>query len=254
MSVFIADLQNQMQKLSARKKYIVFLIIEVLICVVWCLISVALGKVAARGLDMEGAGGLLTGDMPMTMLNFFIQVYVPLIIFMAACDLFTGEAADGTLRAGFMRPVSRFKQYASRVVAIWILAVVYLVILFVLTTLMKGLLSHSMAGLGGAFASYFLDIIPLLVLVLFAVLMNQFSGSTSLSVILCIIVYIGLLAFGVLVPRASGLLFTGYLQWHNLWVGTALPFGPALTKLGILAGYGTVFACIGYYLFERKEV
>ncbi|MDO4552252.1 MAG: ABC transporter permease [Bacillota bacterium] len=239
-----------MRKLTARKKYIVFLIIEILICVLWCVISLALGRVAAGSV----ASDLLLADMPMSMLGFFTQIYTPLIIFMAACDLFTSEVHDGTIRAGFMRPVSRFKQFASRVLAIWILAAVYLVVLFVLTTAIKGVLAGSTAGLGASFISYFLDLAPLLVLVLFAAFINQFSGSPSLSVILCVILYIGFYVLGILEPRMSGLLFTGYLQWHNLWVGTALPFGAALAKVGILAGYGMVLGCAGYYLFERREV
>ena len=39
----------------------------------------------------------------------------------------------------------------------------------------------------------------------------------------------------------------------NLWIGTTLPFLPMLSRIGLLAGYGLVFACGGYLLFERKE-
>lgn len=42
--------------------------------------------------------------------------------------------------------------------------------------------------------------------------------------------------------------------WHNVWVGVTLPFFAILSKIGMLAGYGTVFGCIGYYLYERREV
>ena len=51
----------------------------------------------------------------------------------------------------------------------------------------------------------------------------------------------------------GGLVFTGYLRWHNLWIGIALPFFSLLPRIGLLAGYGLVFGCCGYLLFDRKE-
>ena len=135
-----------------------------------------------------------------------------------------------------------------------LIAVTYLVTLFVLTTVMQAVGAHDLTGILTAFASYFLDIIPMLVLVLFAGMINQFSGSTSLSMLICIIMYIGLYVIGIIVPQAGSLLFTGYMQWHNVWVGVTIPFFAILSKIGMIAGYGMVFGCIGYYLYERREV
>ena len=58
---------------------------------------------------------------------------------------------------------------------------------------------------------------------------------------------------GDLPPRGGGLVFTGYLRWHNLWIGITLPFFSLLPRIGLLAGYGLVFGCGGYWLFDRKE-
>ena len=250
MRTFISSLKNELKKISARKKYFVFLIIEIAICVVSWLISMAIGR-ASNGMV---SSSMMLSNMPLYMLSFFIQIYVPLIIFMATCDLFVSEIHDGTIRATFMRPISRLKQYFSKAAAVLILAAVYLVTLFILTTIIKGIGAHSMQGLLPGFLSYFLDIIPLIVLVLFAAMINQFSNSPSLSIIICIIIYIGLYVVGVVVPQMSGLLFTGYSQWHNLWIGVTLPLRAMIAKMGILVGYGTIFGCIGYYLFERREL
>ncbi len=59
--------------------------------------------------------------------------------------------------------------------------------------------------------------------------------------------------YGDLSARGGGLVFTGYLRWHNLWIGIALPFFSLLPRIGLLAGYGLVFGCCGYLLFDRKE-
>ena len=250
MKIFIANLKNELRKLLSRKKYYVFLIIEVAICILWGLISMAVSKASGGVVNSE----ILLSGLSMSMLGFFIQIYIPLIIFMASCDLFTGELHDGTIRSAVMRPISRAKQYFSKITAVMLIAVTYLVTLFVLTTVMQAVGAHDLTGILTAFASYFLDIIPMLVLVLFAGMINQFSGSTSLSMLICIIMYIGLYVIGIIVPQAGSLLFTGYMQWHNVWVGVTIPFFAILSKIGMIAGYGMVFGCIGYYLYERREV
>lgn len=250
MKIFIANLKNELRKLAARKKYYVFLIIEVAMCIMWGLISMAISR-ASQGVIR--ADMILSG-LPMTVLGFFIQVYIPLIIFMASCDVFSMEVHDGTIRASYMRPVSRAKQYFSKITAVTVVALTYLMVLFVLTTVVQAMGARDMTGILAAFMSYFLDIIPMIVLVMFAGMINQFSGSTSLSMLICIIIYIGLYVAGLVIPQAGSLLFTGYMQWHNVWVGVTLPFFAILSKIGMLAGYGMVFGCTGYYLYERREV
>ncbi len=253
MTTFIASLQNELMKIFTRKKFFVLLIIEILICILCGGVNYLIGKASAGAVSTS----LMLSNMPMNMLSFFIQIYVPLMILMASSDLFASEVQDGTIRASFMRPVSRFKLYASKVTAITIMAVIYLAVLFVLTTIMKlvgGSGIASATGIVDSFFAYFLDIFPIIVLVLFAAMLNQLLNSPSLSIVICVIIYIGLYILGIVVPQASGLLFTGYLQWHNLWLGVTLPFGAMLSKIGLIFGYGLVFGCIGYYLFERKEV
>ncbi|QAT42160.1 ABC transporter permease [Aminipila luticellarii] len=253
MTTFIASLKNELMKIFTRKKFLVLLIIEILICILCGGVNYLIGKASAGAVSTS----LMLSNMPMNMLSFFIQIYIPLMIFMASCDLFALEVQDGTIRASFMRPVSRFKLYASKITAITIMSVLYLGVLFVLTTIMRwagGSASTAAMGLVGSFAAYFLDIFPLIILILFAAMLNQFSSSPSLSIIICVILYAGLYIMGILVPQASGLLFTGYAEWHKLWLGITLPFVSMLSKISLLVGYGLVFGCIGYYLFERKEV
>lgn len=253
MTTFIASLQNELMKIFTRKKFFVLLIIEVLICILCGGVNYLIGKASAGAVSAS----LMLSNMPMNMLSFFIQIYIPLMILMASCDLFASEVQDGTIRASFMRPVSRFKLYASKITAITIMAVIYLVVLFILTTVIKLLAGTGIAsatGIVDSFFAYFLDIFPMIVLVLFAAMLNQFLNSPSLSIVICVIIYIGLYILGIVVPQASGLLFTGYSQWHNLWLGVTLPITAMLSKIGILLGYGLIFGCIGYYLFERKEV
>lgn len=249
MRTFTASLRNEWIKITKRKKFLVFIIIEVLICLgVWG-VNEMLGRISDGAIPRA----LIMGKLPLSMLSFFVQLYIPLLIVMTACDLYSGEAHDGTLRASFMRPISRFKLYASKAAAVFCMAAVYMGVLFVMTSAMKLIGAGSLAGMGGNIAAYLLDMVPLAILVLFVAMLNQFTNSPSLTMVLCIILYVGLNILGILLPQFSGLMFTGYTQWHNLWLGFGLPIRSMLAKIGLLGGYGLIFGCVGYYLFERKE-
>ena len=91
------------------------------------------------------------------------------------------------------------------------------------------------------------------VLILFFALINRLVKGSSLTVLLCVVCYVALVVFGTYMPSVGGLVFTGYLRWHNLWIGVTLPFLSLLPRIGLLAGYGLVFGCGGYLLFDRKE-
>jgi ABC-2 type transport system permease protein len=244
----LAGTVNEFQKLLAKKKYIVFFIIEISICVLILLIESALNRVSAGIIEFGAV------DMSLMMLTFFIQVYVPLIIFMASCDTFSSEIQDGTVKAVLMRPVSRLKIFLSKITAVMLLAVAYLASLFLVTILLEALFSGGIRSFWVSFGAYILDIVPLFILVLMAVFINQLTKSPTLAMFMLILIYALLSIVGIFIPQLSGLLFTGYSQWHNIWIGQTIPFMPMLSKIGLLAGYGAVFMSGAYYLFDRREI
>ncbi|NLM61207.1 MAG: hypothetical protein GX193_03920, partial [Clostridiales bacterium] len=97
MQRYWAGTLNEIDKLLAKKKYYVFLAIEIAICI----LMLILDKLFARASD-----GFITfgaADLSLMMLTFFIHVYIPLIIFMASCDAFSSEYNDGTVKAILIR-------------------------------------------------------------------------------------------------------------------------------------------------------
>lgn len=249
MQQFIANLKNEGFKLRKRKKYWVFLILGCAVSMASALRLLIANYITDGAVSREAIlGGLMNSN-----LFFVIILFLPLMAIMASCDLFVGEEVDHTIRFSLMRPVRREKLFFSKALAVFLLCAIDLAVIFVVTTLTQLILGGGAGGIASSFGACVLDLIPLAVLVLFFTLVNQLARSSSLTVLLCVVLYLGLVALGTYLPSVGGLVFVGYLRWHNLWIGTTLPFLPMLSRIGLLAGYGLVFACGGYLLFERKE-
>ena len=249
MAQFMANWKNELFKLRKRKKYFVFLILGCLICVASALRLVIANYITGGALSPETVlGGLTNANLP-----FFLLVFLPLMAIMAACDLFAGEQADHTIRFSLMRPVGKGKLFFSKAAAVFTLCAFDLAVLYLVTTLTQVILGGGTRGVAPSFLACLLDLIPLAVLVLFFCLVNQLVKGSGLTVLLCVVLYVGFIAVGTYLPAFGGLLFTGYLRWHNLWIGVTLPILSLLSRIGLLAGYGLVFACGGYLLFDRKE-
>lgn len=250
MTQFMANWHNEVFKLRKRKKYLVFLILGCLVCVASALRLVVVNYITGGGISREVVlGGLVTSNLP-----FFLLVFLPLMAIMASCDLFVSEYADRTIRFSLMRPIGQGKLFFSKAAAVFLLCAVDLAVLYLVTAGTQVVLGGGAKGLGSSLGACLLDLIPMAVLILFFCLLNQLGRGASLSVLLCVVLYLLFLALGTYLPAVGGLLFTGYLRWHNLWIGVTLPLGAMLSRIGLLVGYGLVFGCAGYLLFARKEV
>lgn len=249
MERFAANLRNELFKLRKRKKYLVFLILGGILCVASALRVLVVtyftdGEVSRQAI----LGGLTSSNLP-----FILLIFLPLMAIMATGDLFVGEQSDHTIRFSLMRPVSKGKLFFSKAAAVLVLCAFDLAVLYLVSTLAQVALGGGTKGILTSLGACLLDLIPLAVLVLFFSLLNQMLKGAGLTVLLCIVVYIILLLMGTYLPAVGGLVFTGYLRWHNLWIGITLPFLSLLPRIGLLAGYGLIFGCCGYFLFERKE-
>lgn len=249
MERFFANLSNELFKLRKRKKYLVFLSLGSAICVASALRVLIVNYITDGGVSRQAIlGGLMSSN-----LTFLLLLFLPLMAIMATCDLFVGEQVDHTIRFSLMRPVGKGKIFFSKAAAAFLLCAFDLAVMYVVTTLTQVCLGGGTEGILTSLGASLLDLIPLAVLVLFFSLINQLVKGSSLTVLLCVVCYIGLLILGTYTPAVGGLVFTGYLRWHNLWIGITLPLLSLLPRIGLLAGYGLVFGCCGYLLFDRRE-
>ena len=251
MKAFSAAYRNEAAKMLRRKKYIVFIIIGVLICIIWA----GLGSFASGLIGAHGGFFINLTPTPMGVLPFFLQVMIPLLIFMGVTDLITAEGSDHTMKAMICRPVERWKLYASKLLAVLTYAAVYLICVFIVSTALNQTLGRPLeiGALFTTLGSYAITVPPLAVLVSFAALAALFGRSATLTMFILVAIYMAMSILPIIFPILAEILFTSYLGWYRLWVG-ALPSASRLIHmLTIVIGYGVVFYTAGSLLFDRKE-
>ena len=251
MRAFLAAYKNETDKIIRRKKYIVFLIIGVAICVLWAVI----GGLVSNLIGRYGGLFVVLTPTPMGVLPFFLQILLPLLIFMGVADLITSEGADHTMKAMICRPVERWKLYTAKLGAVMSYVTLYLACVFTTSLILNQLFGRGL-GLDGfmrALASYALTIPTLAVLAAFAAFVALFGRSGSLVMFLLVVIYLAMSVLPVFFPILSELLFTSFLGWHRLWVGVTPAASRMLHMLVIVAGYGVVFFMAGSLVFDRKE-
>ena len=251
MTAFLAAFLNETDKIIRRKKYIAFLIIGLVICLAWGIISGILSGLIGR---QTGLFIILT-PTPMGVLPFFLQIMLPLLIFMGVTDLITTEGAEHTMKAMICRPVERWKLYAAKQLAVMSYVTLYLACVFVISTVLNQVLGRALSSgaILTALASYALTIPTLAVLATFAAFVALFGRSGSLVMFLLVVVYMAMSVLPVFFPILSELLFTSYLGWYRLWIGVMPGASRLVHMLIIVVGYGAVFFIAGSLVFDRKE-
>ncbi len=247
MKVLMGNFKNELQKLFMHPKYLLFLFLELLICLLSMLVNIAVIKIT-YGDAAEAAAGI-----PVNMLYTASLMFVPAVVFIAAGDLFSGELYDYSLQVLFVRPISRMKIYVSKIMALLVITAVFLAGMFVSSIIMEFAVIHTVENSLSVALYYALNFIPLITVVMFASFVNQFSSSAGMSIFLCAVIFLGIYALQVFVPIAENFVFTKYLVWHILWAEQSPVI--KLVQTGIItAAYDIMFFMIGYFKFKTLEI
>lgn len=250
MNVFWATYRCEWAKLITRKKYTVFLILGLLLCLLWAIaMQLFTGLIfSARGMQLS------LSPTPMGILPFFLQIMIPFLIFMGVSDLITQEGADASMKAALTRPVERWKVYTAKILSIMTYATLYLVFIFfaslVLQLIFGGTANTSVPL---SILSYLLTLIPLAILTCFAAFIALLFRSGTLVMFLLILVYLLLSVLPIVFPWLSSMLFTSYLGWYKLWIGALPDASRLINMLLIVLGYGAVFYTAGTLVFDKKD-
>ena len=241
------SINKELYKLVHKKKYIVMLIIGMLILMCRYGISYIVTRVSY---------GMVTihSNLPMEILPLLTDLFIPIIVFMAVTDLVATGIQEDTLKADFLRPVTREVLLFSKLLAVLALSAVYMIAFFFATTLMQFISGGGFRLTGMSLGAYILDIVPVINVILFAMLINLITEKPSLSMLLCLALYAILKYFSLYNGSISPILFTSYLRWHNIVIGATLPAGALFGRAGIIFGTMLIFGSASAILIERKNL
>jgi len=251
MSAFRAAYLGELKKLFWRKKYVAFIIVGVFICIIWAV----LGSLASGAALRVSGIPINLVPTPMGVFPFFAQTLIPLLIFMGVSDLITAETV--VMKAVIGRPVTRWKLYSGKILAVMSYVSIYLAVIFIVSGALSQLAGAGRApGLNElleALFAYAWTLLPLAVLTLFAGLVALFGRSASLTMLILIALYILMRVMPIAAPILAELLFTSHIGWHRLWIGARPTATRLIHMFSIVFGYGVVFFTAGSLLFDRKE-
>ena len=243
-----ANIVNEVQKLFLKRKVTVFLIITAIICFLSAFfISSIQAKLVFIAVDSL--------SFPLMTLTIFTNIFLPLFIFMTVAELFSGEVGDKSLKLVLIRPISRLKVFISKNIAIAIYIIINLIVVFIVSMLSSMLLNgESSFNIPYIMFAYFIDIVPAVVLALFASFLAQFFKSSSGAIITCILFFILIKILALFVSGLNNIIFTSYLNWYAIWSTGKFSFLGTINTLFMILSYGVIFFTVGYYFFDKKEV
>ena len=251
MKALKAAYLNELTKLRARKKYIVFLLIGLAICIIWALLGTLIARIVQRNMSLT----IMLAPSPMGVLPLFLHVLLPFLIFMAVTDLFTVEGSDNTMKAMLILPVERWKLFTAKLFAVISYVAVYLLGIFVCAAVCQLIFGkgETVSSLLISLASYALILIPLFVLTCFASLMSLLGKSGTLTMLLLIIAYLAMCVLPIFFRGLGPLLFTSYLRFYGLFIGAIPQLGRLTNMLLIVLSSGAVFYISGSIIFDKKS-
>lgn len=241
------SINKELYKLVHKKKYVVMLIIGMLILLCRYGISYVITRVT------EGTVAIHT-NLPMEILPLLTDLFIPIVVFMAVTDLVATGIQEDTLKADFLRPVTREVLLFSKLAAVLVLAAVYLIVFFVAAAVMQFATGGGFRLAGMSLGAYILDIVPVINVILLAMLINLITEKPSLSMLLCLVVYAVLKYFSLYNGAVSPILFTSYMRWHNIVIGATLPAGALFGRAGIIFGTMLIFGAASVILIDRKNL
>lgn len=244
MGIIKAGVKNEITKLTNLKKYKVLLIL--------------LGAFSILGnvLKAIAQGSIMISfiNSPYIVLTILTQFLLPLIIAMAAAELFTAEQEKGSIKALITRPIGRTNIFISKVLTIVLYVVISLLIYLIIGTISN----VTFNGIGSVniietFMAYALSIIPMIPIVLFAVTISQLCKSSSSTVMIFVLGYIIIIAAANIIPSINPMAFTSYTGWYKLFIGAAMPAGKIINVLTLLVAYTLIFFSVSLWAFGKKE-
>ncbi|PTM59667.1 ABC transporter permease [Desmospora activa] len=243
-----ANLLNEVQKLWLQRRTKLFLVLTAFIPIVTAIVLTAFQSSTSFSIG-------LGSDFPLLMLGLFTSVFLPLFIFMAAADSFSGEEEAGTLKIVLVRPIARSKIFASKILAIAVAIVVYLTTLWLMSTFTGLFLGGGewFSGLIDSVKAYLATGVSMMAVALVAVAIAQWVKSSTTTLVLTIFIYAIAKLLPFLFPQADHWSVFAYTDWYTLWIGSTAAWGTLINGFLFLLSSSMLLYTLGWYRFEQKQ-
>jgi ABC-2 type transport system permease protein len=244
MNTIQANTFNEMQKLLTKRVTKLFLIAAVLIPV--------LTKLLVNKLFLTDWMALPTENINLTLLDLFVTILIPLFIFIAATDLFTGEGERGTLFQ--VRPISRMELFLSKVIAISVFSLLILLLEWFAVIISSAIFDKAfdIAVIPSSLGAFIVSWFPIIVMTAFAVMLALIVHSSVLAISGMIVLYLIMMVIPYVLPNSLYLMPSSYLDWYMQWLSD-VSFRWTIQTVTYLCSSFALFFSIGYYMFNRKE-
>jgi ABC-2 type transport system permease protein len=249
MHSLFANVLNETEKLWNRRRTKGFLLLALLIPVISAILLTIL----------QNNTGVISGlgsNLPMMMLSLFTFALFPLFLFMTAADSFSGEVAAHTLKLVLVRPITRPKAFASKVLAIVFYIAVYLGVLWIASVISGWFVPgrNLTGGLPDSIKAYAATFVPVIAIGLFTVFIAQWFNNSTGSMAMIIFIYIAAKLLPFVFPQISVWSVFSYTNWYVLWVGKGVSISKLFNTFMLLLSYSIMAYTAGLILFERKQL
>ncbi|WNQ10634.1 ABC transporter permease subunit [Paenibacillus aurantius] len=208
---------------------------------------------------LNGRTGLpfgLSGNLPLTVLSLFTFLFLPLFLASAAADSFTGEAASGTLKLTLLRPITRSKAFAAKVLALAACLTLHLAVLWA-SSVLSALAMPGLEMTGGwvdSLTAYTASWLPMLAVVLLAVLLSQLFQSGTAVMTGFVLLYAAFRAAPLFYPSLSAWSVFSYANGAALLRGNGWSTETFAGALVVPLSYCIMAYTAGMVRFERNPL
>lgn len=248
MRNFLTAFKNNTRKIFARKKYIVLLIL-------FCLFAIALSLFSFTTKADIGFSAMTISfsNVPITILGLLSNFLLPLSSFMLMSDLVAHEISEHSIKAEFVRPVSRTTLYFSKCLAGLFYCAIILFSIFIITTFFA-LIQGNLMSVFKTLLAYIMVLAPCATVMILAAFVAALTANPTLSMFILLIGYGVLFVMSMFSTFWAAISFTTQISWYKFIFSSNVQWNQLLLSLSMFLGYSVFFGTLGQLSFNQRNM
>jgi ABC-2 type transport system permease protein len=248
MESTLAGAKNELLLMLYRKKTVLFLLVSALLPILLAFSFQALQPVLGLA--------VVSQSFSIQMLELYTLFWIPLFLFLAIADLFPQEVSSRTLKLTLLRPITRFRVFTAKMLALGAAVAAILALLAVVCIICN--VSFGTSNMGaiewlGYGKAYFAGFLSMWALASLFVLAAQFFQSASGFLVFSIAFYAAAKAAPFFLKGFSAFSLTSYTDWYTVWLSHSVSAGKLVNSSLFIISAMVLFFSLGYLMFDRKE-